>query len=319
MPIAPLSRKMKSASSHPLLGIASFILALLIFAGMDASFKFLTQHYPVPLVAWVRFAIHLLVMSAFLAPLHGRRLVQTQRTGLVWLRGASQVLISFCLIFALRRMPLAEATSILYLSPIMVLVCARLFLHERIGRLRTAAGLLGLIGVVFVAHPGGVLDGIGVFLVLLAALGSCLYQLLSRLLAATETAMTLLFYSAVSGTLFFSLLLPWNWQGPSPTTLDFALFLGLGLAGCLGHYAYTWAFRQAPASLLAPLSYLQLVWAALLGWIVFEQFPDAISLFGMGLVVLAGVVIAIEGQRLNQKKAELHDMGSEKKSCLNLE
>lgn len=296
---------MKSASSHPLLGIASFTLALLIFAGMDASFKFLTQHYPVPLVAWVRFAVHLLVMSAFLAPLHGRRLVQTRRTGLVWLRGASQVLISFCLIFALRRLPLAEATAILYLSPIIVLVCARQFLHERIGRLRAAAGLLGLIGVVFVAHPGGALDGIGVILALLAAFGTSLYQLLSRLLATTETAMTLLFYSAVSGTLFFSLLLPWNWQGPSPTTLDFVLFLGLGLAGCFGHYALTWSFRQAPASLLAPLSYLQLVWAALLGWIVFDQFPDTTSLVGMGILILAGIVIAIEGQRLSAKKREI--------------
>ena len=262
----------------------------------------MTQTYPVPLVAWGRFATHLLIMSAFLAPLQGRRLFQTRRTGLVWLRGGSQVLISLCLIFALRRLPLAEATAILYLSPIMVLVCARLFLHERIGRLRAAAGLLGLVGVVIVAHPGGALDGIGVLLVLIAAFGSSLYQLLSRLLAATETTMSLLFYTAVSGTLFFSLLLPWNWQGPSPTALDLALFLGLGLAGALGHYAYTWAFRQAPASLLAPLSYLQLVWAALLGWLVFGQFPDAISLAGMGLVVLAGIAIAVEGQRLRARQ-----------------
>jgi len=199
----------------------------------------------------------------------------------------------------LKRLPLAETTAISFVAPLLVVLLARPLLGERIGRLRLCAVLSGFGGVLLVARPGANLDLLGVLFVLVAALCGTAYQLLSRVLVGSESTVTLLFYVALAGSVCFGSSLPWVLPEPLPGWQDGVLMLSLGVTGGLGHYLFTHAYHDAPASLLAPFSYLQLLWAGLLGWLVFDRIPDHLTLLGMLIIAAAGVVVAVaQGRRL---------------------
>jgi drug/metabolite transporter (DMT)-like permease len=281
---------------QPLRGVLLVAGALLLFAGMDTTTKYLATAYNVPLVVAVRFIVHLVLMLAILGPSQGRRLVETRRTGLVLLRAACLVGASLCAALAFRRMPVAETTAIVFLSPMLVVVAAPL-LGERSGPLGWAAAVGGFVGVLMIARPGAGLETTGVLCALGAATLTTLYQLLSRLLAGSERTIPLLFHVALVGSVSFGILLPWTLHGPPPTALQVALFLGIGVVGGLGHFLFTAAYRHASASVLAPIGYLQLLWAGLLGWLVFGHVPDRVSVLGMAVVVGAGVLIALQSRR----------------------
>ena len=122
------------------------------------------------------------------------------------------------------------------------------------------------------------------------------YHLLSRVLARTETTIAMLFHTALVGTVIFGVMLLWTGLGPMPSGFDWLLLLALGALATLGHFLFTAAYREAPASLLAPVNYMHLVWAGILGWLVFNHVPDALTLTGMALVAMAGVGVAVRAQ-----------------------
>ncbi|MDB5814369.1 MAG: putative permease, superfamily [Rhodocyclales bacterium] len=281
----------------PLRGVLIYALALLFFSGMDAASKYLALRHPVPQVAWMRYSVHLLLMTVIFAPTMGRGLVSTRRSGLVVLRAMCLVAITLCMMFALRRLPLAEATSILFVAPLLVVLLARPVLRERIGIVRWSTVLAGFAGVLLVVRPSGTLDSIGVAFALATAFSSTAYQLLTRILSRTDNAVVMLYYSALAGTVVFGLSLPWFWFDVVPSPLDAALYCSLGVLGFIGHLCFTLAFRDAPASLLAPVTYLQLVWAGLLGWLIFSQVPDGYTLLGMSIVAASGVVVTLIGRQ----------------------
>lgn len=142
----------------------------------------------------------------------------------------------------------------------------------------------------------------GVVFVLCAVVCNLGYQTLSRILATTEKTAALLFYTALVGSILFSLGLPWYLEDAAPSWFEVVLFASLGIYGGLGHFMFTAAFRYAPASLIAPLNYLQLLWAGLLGWIVFDQMPDGLTILGMTIVALSGAMIALKTRRPPEKR-----------------
>ena len=275
-------------------GVLLFVLGLLLFACMDATTKYLAASYEVPAIVAVRYGVNFLLMVALLGPSQGRRLVETQRTGLVLVRAACLAAASLLVGFALQLMPVAETTAINFLAPMLVVLMARPVLGERIGALGWAALVAGFAGVLMVARPGGGLDPVGVACALGAVVSNAVYQLLSRLLADSERTLALLFYTALGGTLVFGLALPFFWGGPAPDAGTIALFLSLGVYGGLGHYLFTNAYRHVPASTLAPIIYVQLLWAGLLGFLIFGHVPDRLSLAGMAVIAASGLVIALK-------------------------
>lgn len=294
-------------STHPLHittplqhnALKGFLLAaagLFLFACMDSTTKYLTTHYNVPFVVAMRYLVHFLLMVMILAPRHSAQLIHTQRTGLVIARAVVLSIASLCMGMALHRMPLAETTAINFLAPTLVALLAGSMLQERIGAWGWAAIVTGFIGVLLIARPGGGLDAIGIMFALGAAAANATYQLLSRLLASTEKAITLLFYTALIGSIIFGIALPWFWENEAPSTLEVILLLSMGVSGGLGHYLFTLAYRHAPASMLAPMTYLQLIWAGLLGWMVFGTIPDGMSLLGMAIVAASGLIIAFKAR-----------------------
>jgi drug/metabolite transporter (DMT)-like permease len=285
---------MNSADAgNALKGILLVTAAVFVFACSDVVTKYLAMRYPVPLVLAIRYGVNFLLLIALFAPRFGRRLYETKRTGMVLLRAASLVVSSLCMGMALKVMPVAEAIAIVYLAPFGVMLLAGRVLGEKPTWQGWLAAAVGFCGVLLICRPGAGLAPIGIVFALLTAAFSTVYFLLSRSLAATETTEAMLFYVAATGVVAFCAMLPWNWSGPAFSALDMGLLFGLGVIALTGHYLFTAAYRHAPASLLSPVNYMQLVWAGGIGWIVFGHVPDALSALGIALVAAAGSGIAL--------------------------
>jgi drug/metabolite transporter (DMT)-like permease len=270
--------------ARPLRGALLCISALLLFACMDTTTKYLAERHEIPLIMAARYLGNLLLMLAILGPSHGRRLAAMQRKSLA--------LASLCVGSALKYLPVAETTAITFLAPILLVSVAGRFLGERVGWIGWIAALLGFAGVLLIVRPGIGLDPTGVMFVMAAVFCNLSYQFLSRLLAATEQTVALLFYTALVGSLFFGAMLPWYLGQEGPGIFDAMLMASVGVYGGLGHFLFTAAFREAPASLLAPLGYL-----------VFGHVPDELSLLGMGIVVSSGVLIALKTRKPPPKRS----------------
>lgn len=280
-------------ANRPLLGVLLVVAATALFAGLDTANKLLVTDYNVPLVAAIRYIVHAILMLALLGPMRGREMVTTKRTGLVIVRSLCLVVATFFAGLALQRMPVAETVSIIYLSPIIVVLLARPLLGETIGAVGWIAAIAGFAGVLLIVRPGGGLDPLGVGYVLCNVVVTVAYFMLSRVLASSEKTLALLFYSALVGAICFGVALPWTLYGHAPTLLQIGLFLSLGITAGLGHYFFTAAYRFAPTSVLAPINYLHLVWAGILGWLVFSHVPEPLTIAGMLIVGGAGVMVAL--------------------------
>lgn len=284
-------------ASTPLRGIVMFASSLLLFACLDTTSKFLVARYDVPLVVAARYLGNLLLMVALLAPRHGVEVVRTERTGLVVVRALCLAASSLLVGLALQRMPVAETTAINFLAPMLVVLAAGPLLGERAGWIGWSAAIVGFGGVLLIVRPGSGLDAFGVTCALLGVGVAAAYQLLSRVLIATERTIALLFYTALVGSIVFGVAAPWFWSDRAPSAFEILLFCSLGVYGGLGHFLLTAAYRHTPASLLAPTNYLQLVWAALLGWLVFGHVPDRLSALGMAVIALSGAAVALRSRR----------------------
>lgn len=287
---------MSATPKSTLGGLALFMLGIFLFACMDSTTKYLALRYPAPMVVALRYISQCLLMVLLLAPSQGRSLLQTQRTGLVVVRACCLAVASMCMTLALQRMPVAETTAIVFLCPMLVVLMAGPVLQEHVGRHGWLAAIAGFVGVLLIARPGGGLDAIGVVLALCAATANAIYQLLSRVLASTERTIVLLFYTALVGSVCFGVTLPWFWTGALPPTMHIALFCCTGLLGGIGHFLFTAAHRHSPASALAPTQYAQLIWASLLGWLVFSHVPDGYAILGMVIVAAAGASVALKSR-----------------------
>lgn len=281
------------STSNALRGISYCVGALLLFACIDTATKYLAAYYVAPMLIWVRFGVHLLCMTVLLLPRERARLLHAQRPALVILRALVLIAVSLLMILSLRRMPLAEVTSVQFLAPLLVTLLAGPLLGEKIGWVRTVCVLAGFMGVLLIVRPGNNVDPLGLVFVFLAALGNAGYQMLSRLLGGTERPVVMLYYSALVGFVCMSLVMPWYWHEAWPAGFDLLLLISLGVAGGVGHLLFTFAYRDAPASTLAPITYLQLFWAGLLGWMVFGYIPTGLTLLGMLIIACSGAAVAM--------------------------
>ena len=283
-----------SAPQNILRGIFLMLCAVLLFASMDATAKWLTAKYPVPMLVWARYLVHCLLMLVFLFPSHGRRLWYSPRPGLQIARALMLLGVTGFTMLGFRLLSLTVATTIAFVAPLLVGLLAGPVLKEKVGAIQAVALLVGLVGVVLIARPGGEVPLLGVVFAGLGALCYTVYQLLTRMLAPFESSVTMLFYTALVGTLMSSLALPWTWTEIHPGGFDAFLICMLGVLGGSGHYLLIRAFRITPASTLAPFLYAQLVWAGLLDLVVFAHLPDGTTWIGIALIVTAGLAVVVK-------------------------
>ena len=284
--------RLNPAYPQALRGIGLMVLAVSTFTCLDTTSKYLSQHYPVPGIVWVRYVVQMLLMVIALAPRQGMALVRTTNLKLQMVRGIILTVSSLAFLTALAHMPLAEAASIAFMTPIIIAALAGPVLNEKVG-LRTWIALAGgFTGVLLIIRPGGDFFTWAALLPLLSALFMAFYQMLTSKLAGRDAPLTTLFYPALIGTALVPLLFPQ--QMVLPTSLAHAgLFVLIGVLGGLGHFFLIHAHHYAPASILSPFMYAQLVVALFLGWLVFGQFPDAIAIAGMVTIAASGLLLII--------------------------
>ncbi len=282
---------------HALRGILLFMVALMMFASLDATSKHLTALFSVALLVWARYLVHFILMLIFVAPSLRAELVRTDHLGLQIIRALMLLATTACGMAAFRVMPLAEATSVIFLAPLLVTIFAGPMLGERIGARRWLAVVIGFGGVLLIVRPGNGLNLAGILWALGGALSYAAYQLMTRRLSQAEHPMRLLFYTALVGTLVMSAALPWFWEPTRPPLAQWLLVATLGLYGGVGHFLLIRAFGMAPASMLTPFTYAQLIWATLLGWLFFGDLPDPLSFTGMAIIAAAGLSLALAERR----------------------
>jgi drug/metabolite transporter (DMT)-like permease len=281
-------------------GILLMFIALGVFTLMDTIGKYLSRWYPVPGLVWARYAINILLLLAFLAWRGKLRSVRTARPGIQLARGLLLGMATLLYFTALSHMPLAEASAIAFVLPLFVAVLAVPMLGERLDAGRLAAILVGLAGALVIVRPGSEAFSVYALLPLGMALMNALYQILTRKVAGLEPPLTSLFYGSLVGAVMFLPVLPFAWQTPQDPW-HWALLVVLGLLATVGHFILIRAFEFAPATLLAPFVYTQLLWTMLVGFLVFGDFPDGVSLVGMAIIVGAGLYL-VGRQRLTVKK-----------------
>ena len=285
--------------SHLARAVPLYILAGFFLSSLDATAKILVRDYPLGWIVWARYAGHLLIVVPLAWHKVGSGFWRTKQPLLQASRSALLLLATIAFFSSLRYLPLAEASAISFLAPMIIVLLSRPLLGEVVTPARWIAVAGGFIGVLLVTRPGSAAFHPAALLMLGMATCNALYQLLTRKLQG-DSAYTTLFHSATVGAIAFTILLPALDPHPLPGVTDALLFLLLGVVAGLGHWCIITAFLQAQASQLTPFAYLQMVWPLGFGWILFGQFPDHISFAGMAVVLASGVWLAWQERRRPQ-------------------
>lgn len=281
-----------TGNERPLKGVLLVVAASFLFAVADTLGKHLVVLYAASLVLAVRYALNLLLVVVTMWPKHRAGLWRTNRTGLVVLRGLCLTLSSISFLAALQSMPIAETVAIVYLTPVLVVLAAGPILGEVVRLQSWIGALLGIAGVVLIARPGSGLEPWGVAITLFSAVLSTGYHLLTRALMHSETTMAMMFHTALVGTVVFTGMTLFAGIGTLPDSAGFGMMLALGALTSLGHLCFTAAYREAPASTLAPVNYMHVAFATALGWLAFGQLPGALGFLGMAAITAAGLIAA---------------------------
>jgi drug/metabolite transporter (DMT)-like permease len=271
-------------------GILLMLAASLTFSVLDMQAKYLSQTQPVMQIAWARYFGHFVLMMIFLWPKYGRSLLKTENMGLQFVRSILLLLCTFMFFTAVSLMPLADAVAISFASPMIATALSVPLLKEQVGMRRWIAVLIGFGGVLIIVRPGSGIMNWAALLVLATAFFFALFQLITRMLANREDNLVTLFYSAIIGAVILTAIVPFYWLNP-PGWQETVMLAGLGLFGGFGHYLLIKAHEYAPIAVLSPLSYSSLIWSVILGYIVFTDFPDFMTLIGAGILIATGVYI----------------------------
>ncbi len=272
------------------------VLATLILPGIDAIAKWLADTIPPGQIAWSRF----LFQTLFMLPLFVRTRGRLFESG-IWPHAVRGVLIGLAtLVFfsALQYLPVADAISIFFVEPLLLTLLAAAFLGETIGWRRLIAVFVGLAGAILVIRPNFQAFGWAAALPLLAAVLFAAYLLVTRSLAQREHPARMQLYAGVFGCLTMSVGLIYGAAAQVqvldpvwPSSVQWLWLAALGAIATTGHLLMVYAFQRAPAAVLAPFQYLEIVSATALGLLVFGDFPDPLTWLGVAIIVSSGIYV----------------------------
>lgn len=283
MTISPVSRATNTRA-----GIIWMMMTMLMFVCMDTCAKLLVQIYPTMQVVWARYFFQVLILLIILAP-KLKTLVKTASLKFQLLRSMFLLGATLCFFTGLGTVKLAEASAIMYTAPLLVTALAPFILKEKVGLRRWISVLVGFVGALIIIRPGHSAIGIGAFWILGAATSYAFYQLSTRALSHQDSPLTTLFYSALLGCAIMTAVVPFHFQTPDIWGW-FMMFLA-GLFGTVGHYCMIKAFTNAEASVVAPYTYSNLIWATLIGFVIFGNLPDIWTYFGAFIIIASGLYI----------------------------
>lgn len=283
-------------SRQPLLGIALVIGAASCFATMDTTVRYVGAYFSVALVLWTRYGLHAAIMTLFLL-LSKQRSFRTANPMFQIARGALLAFASSMAFAALRRMPVAEFTAIIMLTPVIATLVARVWLKERISPLRWTLVVGGFVGALVVVRPGSGIVGWAALLPLAAAFANAAFQIMTSRFAPHEDPFTTNFYTGATGMAIATPILLASVADPidklmGAPGLQVVALLAVAVLGTSGHLMLIMALGKAPASTLMPFQYVQLAVAALAGYIAFGVAPEGWSWIGMAIIGTCGAASA---------------------------
>jgi drug/metabolite transporter (DMT)-like permease len=289
-----------SIRNNNLRGIAAMLVAVVLFALMDSVMKLLAAHYPPLQIAALRGLSSLPLVCAWVIWRRALPSLLRVRWPLHLLRGALAILMLSLFVFALRSLPLAEAYTIFFISPLLITAMSALILKEKITAARWYAIAGGMLGVLVVLRPGG--DGL-LSLAALAVLASAsCYAMLAitvRVLSPTDSGESMVFWLTLALGIGAGLFAAPGWV--SFNTAHLPLLATLAVTGFLGQVLVTEAFRNSEGSAVAPFEYTALAWAAGMDWLVWRVLPDHYTLAGAGIIIASGVfLVRSEGKRVRK-------------------
>jgi drug/metabolite transporter (DMT)-like permease len=271
-------------------GIALMCAGVVCFALCDAGAKWLNQTLDPMMTAWARYAFNVLVVSAFLNPITTPGIARSNRLGLQILRSAILVGCTAMNFFALQYLQLTTAMAIQFAMPLIVALIAGPLLGEWAGPRRLVAIGIGFVGVLVVTRPfsGGLHPA--AMLTVGATVLYAFYAIVTRTLAAHDRTATTVFYSGLVGVTILTPVLPFVWSHP-PSLFHWGIMAGIGISAGAGHWLLILAHARAPAPVLSPFIYTQLLWMGILGYLVFNDVPDGWTLVGAAIVVGSGLYL----------------------------
>ena len=296
-------------------GIGLGALAFGLFSLMDALVKWLSATYPVPQILVCNALFALAPVGAMVMRRGGLPQLRTRRLGLHLLRGLLGTTGGFLAFYAFSRLPLADAYAIIFATPLLITALSVPILGEAVGWRRWSAVLVGFLGVLVMLRPGVAPIGPGSLAALGAACASACAILLVRKLSVTETTTSIAFYSNVTAVVLIGTAFSPTFVVPS--LLDLALMAASGLIGGTALLVLIAAYRRSAAALVAPFQYSQMLWAILLGALVWGDLPEPAMLLGASIVAGSGLFILYRETALGRRPtASLHPNAAAPKPTL---
>ena len=269
-------------------GIILMICAMIALASMDTTVKYLAARYEVMQLVWVRYTGQTLITLAFLLP----RLRATLKTRFLHIQLFRSLILfgaTICFFFSFSRIGLAEATAILQTSPLLITVAAYFFLGEGLGWRRIVGAAVGLVGALIIIRPGTDVFSPYALLALAAALGYTGYAVTTRFLSRVESIWTSCAYTSLLGCLFATAIVPFFWTPPALS--DLPLMVLVGILAAIGQYLLIRSFFVAEAGTVAPFGYASLIFAAVYGMVLFDEFPDFWDYAGALVISASGIYV----------------------------
>lgn len=287
--------QMKSEPDEHLARAALYMtLSALLFSGMGAIVKFTSAHLPTEMVVFFRAAMGLVALMPWVLR-DGWSLLRTTQLPMHLTRSLAGLAAMYCFFYAIAHLKLADATLLNYSTPLFIPFIAWFWMRESVSPPVRVAIALGFVGVALILKPGYALFHPAALIGLASGLLAAIAMVSIRRLSRTEPVTRIVFYFTLVSTVVSAVPLIWTWAPPG--TEAFVLLTVMGMLATGAQLLMTRAYAHAPAAHVGPFSYLAVVFAAIIGWVLWEETPDIWSFAGAILVCLAGVWTIVQSQR----------------------
>ncbi|MGE0736256.1 MAG: DMT family transporter [Alphaproteobacteria bacterium] len=275
-------------------GILLMMAATVCLAVMEAVAKHLTDTLPFAYIAWGRYLFHVVATLPFFLLPRTWPLMRTKRPGLHMFRGVMVFVGTMLFFYAIRTMPLPEATALVFATPLFVAAIAAMLLSERLGAIHWVIMGFGFAGVVVIIRPGPGFNDWVALLPVATSICYAFYQIATRIAGMTDHFMTVFFYTAMGGFICSSAMVPFYWA--EPTWGEWGWLAVSGTFACFGQYFLVRAFHKAEASIVSPFMYTQIIWTTILSVLIFGGFPDIYSIVGILMIIGSGILMWHRGR-----------------------
>ncbi len=280
-----------AASRDRVIGVAAMLMAMAIMPVSDGLAKSLATSYAPEQVTWARNVVHAGIVLPFVLGVHGFAVLRQSINRMQLIRAGCFVLMTGFYVAGLKWTPLADAMATVFLFPFLVVIGSAFFLGEKVGMRRWCAVAVGFAGVLMVVRPGFGALSPGLPLILACAGFTAAYILLTRKLASSAPTLVMGLLPAVLGTLMLTPAVPFRWV--TPDIADALVMLAVGVCAATGHLLIVVGYAKAEASFIVPLTYLQIICAAGMGYALFGDLPEPMTWVGIAVIAGSGIFIAM--------------------------